>query len=109
MIVNGMPKGTLKAFQRYNLTIFVGGHLAPSALLAMGYALPYPTGLYAVILGALLALLGGWLMKYVLITKAAFNQGFQLPHEPVRGSGKPGPSAKPGWTAPSSATTGRTS
>jgi phenylacetyl-CoA:acceptor oxidoreductase subunit 2 len=104
MIMNGMPKGALKAFRTYNPVIFLGGNLAPTALLGLGYVLPYPAGLYVVILGAVLALLGGWLMKYVLITKAAFNQGFQLPHVPVRGQGKPGPSVKPGWTVP-----GRTS
>ena len=31
----------------------------------------------------------GWWLKYVLVTRAAFNQGFALPHLPVRGA-RPG-------------------
>ena len=103
LIVKGMPVGTLQAFKKYDPLIFFGGHLIPIALFGSGLALTYPASRYAMILGALLAMLVGWLMKYVLITKAAFNQGFQLPKEPVRGKGKPGPSAKPGWTLPENA------
>jgi len=44
-----------------------------------------------------LALAGGWHLKFVLVARAGFNQGFALPRPPVRGSGAPGPSAKPGW------------
>jgi len=47
--------------------------------------------------GGALALAGGWHLKFVLVTRAGFNQGFALPRPPVRGSGAPGPSAKPGW------------
>jgi len=56
--------------------------------------------------GALFALAGvavfcsGWAVKYILITRAAYNQGFALPHTPIRGSGVPGPAVKPGWTLP---------
>jgi phenylacetyl-CoA:acceptor oxidoreductase subunit 2 len=44
-----------------------------------------------------LAVAGGWHLKFVLVARAAFNQGFALPRAPVRGSGTPGPAAKPGW------------
>jgi phenylacetyl-CoA:acceptor oxidoreductase subunit 2 len=44
-----------------------------------------------------LAAAGGWHLKFVLVARAGFNQGFALPRMPVRGSGAPGPSAKPGW------------
>ena len=42
----------------------------------------------------------GWAIKFILITRAAYNQGFALPHTPIRGSGVPGPAVKPGWTLP---------
>jgi phenylacetyl-CoA:acceptor oxidoreductase subunit 2 len=60
--------------------------LAPDAVAA-------PLGAVA---GAI-ALAAGWHLKLVLVARAGFNQGFALPHLPVRGSGTPGPSAKPGW------------
>jgi phenylacetyl-CoA:acceptor oxidoreductase subunit 2 len=44
-----------------------------------------------------LAAAGGWHLKFVLVVRAGFNQGFALPRMPVRGRGAPGPSAKPGW------------
>jgi phenylacetyl-CoA:acceptor oxidoreductase subunit 2 len=33
----------------------------------------------------LLAVAGGAWFKFTLVTRAAFNQGFSLPHLPVRG------------------------
>jgi phenylacetyl-CoA:acceptor oxidoreductase 26-kDa subunit len=38
-----------------------------------------------------------WMLKFILITRAAYNQGFALAHTPVRGSGFPGGVVKPGW------------
>jgi phenylacetyl-CoA:acceptor oxidoreductase 26-kDa subunit len=39
----------------------------------------------AAMLAAIAAILTGWRLKYVLVTRAALNQGFALPHLPVRG------------------------
>lgn len=47
--------------------------------------------------GGLVGAAAGWYFKFVLIMRAAYNQGFALPRMPVRGSGEPGPAAKPGW------------
>jgi len=38
--------------------------------------------------------------KFLLITRAGYNQGFALPHTPVRGTGRAGPAVRPGWTLP---------
>jgi hypothetical protein len=43
------------------------------------------------------ALAGGWLCKFVLVTRAGFTQAFALPNFPVRGAGVGGPGARPGW------------
>ena len=37
-------------------------------------------------LGGLVALAAGWWLKFALVTRASFNQGFSLPQLPVRGS-----------------------
>lgn len=40
----------------------------------------------AAVLAAIAAILTGWRLKYVLVTRAALNQGFALPQLPVRGT-----------------------
>ena len=40
----------------------------------------------AAMLAAIAAILTGWRLKYVLVTRAALNQGFALPQLPVRGA-----------------------
>jgi len=37
-------------------------------------------------LSGLAALAAGWWLKFALVTRASFNQGFSLPHLPVRGT-----------------------
>jgi phenylacetyl-CoA:acceptor oxidoreductase 26-kDa subunit len=57
------------------------GTLAPLALIVGGVFLPQ-----AAIFAAIAAILTGWRLKYVIVTRAAFNQGFALPQLPVRGT-----------------------
>jgi phenylacetyl-CoA:acceptor oxidoreductase subunit 2 len=70
---------------------FNGGTLGALALLFVAGASPLPPswvdGLQ--LAAALLALAGGALFKWQLITRAAFNQGFALPRLPVRGVRRP--------------------
>ena len=42
--------------------------------------------LFAPPLAGIAALAAGWWLKFALITRASFNQGFALPHLPVRGT-----------------------
>ncbi len=71
----------------------------PLVLVAVGLVLPAAdAALFA--LAGLSVFVTGWAIKFILITRAAFNQGFALPHTPIRGSGLPGPAVKPGWTLP---------
>lgn len=55
------------------------------ALLPAGAAAPLATALLAAAAG-LIAFAGGQWFKLTLITRAAFNQGFTIPHRPVRGT-----------------------
>jgi phenylacetyl-CoA:acceptor oxidoreductase 26-kDa subunit len=48
------------------------------AALALVFVLPPLAGLAA--------LAAGWWLKFALVTRASFNQGFSLPHLPVRGT-----------------------
>jgi len=57
------------------------GTIVPLALVLGGLFLPQ-----AAILAAIAAILTGWWFKFVLVTRAALNQGFALPQLPVRGT-----------------------
>lgn len=57
------------------------GTVVPLALVLGAYFLPQ-----AAALAGIAALATGWWLKYVLVTRAAFNQGFALPQLPVRGT-----------------------
>ncbi len=66
---------------------FNGGSLLPLAMLLVVLAtpLPPPVALLLQVLAGALAVAGGALFKFMLVTRAGFNQGFALPHLPVRG------------------------
>jgi phenylacetyl-CoA:acceptor oxidoreductase subunit 2 len=59
------------------------------ALVAAGAAAALPAGSVAAAalqaIAGLLAVAGGAWFKFTLVTRAAFTQGFALPHLPVRG------------------------
>jgi phenylacetyl-CoA:acceptor oxidoreductase subunit 2 len=74
---------TLKALDIAALALIVASALAPSV--------------GAVAVAGLLAVLAGWALKYTIVVRAAFNQGFALLRLPDRGSGATGPAVKPGW------------
>lgn len=63
------------------------GSLLPLALVVVVLAAPLPPLLAAALqmLAGGLALAGGVLFKFLLVTRAGFNQGFALRHLPVRG------------------------
>jgi phenylacetyl-CoA:acceptor oxidoreductase subunit 2 len=78
---------------------FVLGLAAPSVLIAVGFvAAAGQTPLF--LLAGVGIFAAGAALKFVLVTRAAYNQGFALVHAPVRGSGSAGPSVKPGWSKP---------
>ena len=92
----GAPAKALDVLNSAAGPINLAGHLAPVILIVLGLFVG-PLGPWLVVIGALLAVLGGWWMKFVVIARAAYNQGFALPLTPVRGTGKPGTGDKPGW------------
>ncbi|MBF0267032.1 MAG: dimethyl sulfoxide reductase anchor subunit [Alphaproteobacteria bacterium] len=91
---DGAPAGTIKAFAVSRKLFLIAGHMLP--LLLIGAAEFSESPLLAMG-GGLLVVASGWWMKLILITKAAYNQGFAVPRVPVRGQGKPGAPVKPGW------------
>ncbi|MCK0505429.1 DmsC/YnfH family molybdoenzyme membrane anchor subunit [Aromatoleum anaerobium] len=93
---DGAPEGSLRALAAVDGQFLKFGNLLPAALLLVA-ALGAPLAGLALIPAGLIAVGGGWLIKYTLVRRAAFTQGFALAHLPVRGRGPAGAAVKPGW------------
>ena len=93
---DGAPDGTLRALKAIQGGVMMLGTLAPIVLLAIAVVVGPAAGI-ALSLAGLLAVGAGWLLKFTLVRRAAFTQGFALKHLPVRGRGAAGAAVKPGW------------
>jgi phenylacetyl-CoA:acceptor oxidoreductase subunit 2 len=98
LTAEGAPAKTLSAYRLLRPWMFVLGLALPMILTIVGFASPTLGGTMFV-LGGLSIAAAGMLLKLIIVTVAAFNQGFAIAHTPVRGSGRAGGAAKPGWSA----------
>jgi len=90
------PLEALAALKRAEPVAGLLGTAVPlAAALAAAVASPYFLPL--AMAGGLAAAFAGWYLKWIIVTRAAYNQGFALVHTPARGGGRPGPGTKPGW------------
>ena len=83
--VKSAARPALAALDRAGKILIQFGTIAPLALLLLGL-LATDVARVAVLVAGVAALATGWQFKFVLITRAAYNQGFALPHLPVRGT-----------------------
>jgi Fe-S-cluster-containing dehydrogenase component/DMSO reductase anchor subunit len=97
--IESAPTRSLEILGNCHFWFLAFGSVLPLALLVLGLLF---SGAAAVLfaLAGLLVFATGWLLKFIIITRAGYNQGFALNHTPVRGSGLAGPAVKPGWTLP---------
>jgi phenylacetyl-CoA:acceptor oxidoreductase subunit 2 len=95
----GAPTRTLEIFTACRGWFFAAGLVLPVTLVAVGLVVTVANAVLFALAG-FSVFVTGWAIKFILITRAAYNQGFALPHTPIRGSGVPGPAVKPGWTSP---------
>jgi phenylacetyl-CoA:acceptor oxidoreductase subunit 2 len=65
-------------------------------LVVMAVLMPEALAYFAGLAG-LAAMLAGWHIKFTIVTRAAYNQGYAIVHAPERGAGGGGPGTKPGW------------
>ena len=96
LVIEGAPRRALMVLEAYRPWLSFGGLVLPLALIVAGLALSPAKPLYA--LAGLAVMATGAALKFVLVTRASYNQGFALVHTPVRGSGPAGPAVKPGWS-----------
>lgn len=83
-VAKSTVRAALAALDRAGKILIQFGTIAPLALLLLGL-FAADVARIALLLAGIGALATGWLFKFVLITRAAYNQGFALPHLPVRG------------------------
>jgi phenylacetyl-CoA:acceptor oxidoreductase subunit 2 len=84
-VAKSVTRPALAALDRAGKIMIQFGTIAPLALLLLGL-FAADAARIALPLAGVCALATGWQFKYVLITRAAYNQGFALPHLPVRGT-----------------------
>jgi Fe-S-cluster-containing dehydrogenase component/DMSO reductase anchor subunit len=101
LTLEGAPTKALLVLDGYRPWLLIGGLVAPAAGIIAGLLVAGLTAPMFVFAG-LAAAAAGLGFKLLLITRAGYNQGFALPHTPVRGTGHAGPPVKPGWTLPTS-------
>jgi len=74
-----------KALDRAGRVLLVAGTLVPLALLLLGVGAGVAPAALAALAG-LLAVVAGAYLKFTLITRAGYNQGFAIKEVPVRGA-----------------------
>ncbi len=100
LALSGAPERALEALARFAPGWLWAGHGLPLGLLALALLLPAAAAPVVLALAGIVAAVAGGAFKLVLVTRAAFNQGFALARMPRRGAGRAGPGLKPGWCPP---------
>ncbi|MBI5921055.1 MAG: dimethyl sulfoxide reductase anchor subunit [Betaproteobacteria bacterium] len=93
----GAPKQALQVLRSFGGRFELLAQTMPEMMLVAVIFL-FNDMTWLVPLAGLLAAAGGWGLKFTIVARAAFNQGFALPVLPVRGQGTAIPGVKPGWT-----------
>ena len=95
--IEGTPTRALAMLDAFRHWFFICGLVVPLALILGGLMLAGATP-YLFAFAGLCAFASGAALKFILVARAGYNQGFALKHTPVRGSGIAGPAVKPGWS-----------
>ena len=97
-LVRRAPKATIDILRRMEGGFVLGGNILPVLLILAAVLLP-DVARALVFLAGIVALLSGWFLKFVLVTRAAYTQGYALPKLPARGELPQSASegARPGW------------
>jgi len=95
----GAPARSMSVLERFEPWFLILGLALPAALIILGSIVPH--AMIFACAGVCIAATGAAL-KFILVTRAGYNQGFALAHIPARGSNSPDVlygGIKPGWLA----------
>ncbi len=96
-LAGNAPDRSIAVLGQYSTAFTVIGTILPFVLVIGGLMLPEISHILYPLAG-LGALLSGWLLKYVMINRAAYTQGYAIEHSPERSAGSGGGAgAAPGW------------
>lgn len=94
----GAPRAAIAALDATQRSFVIAGHLLAWLLLATWLLAPEAARAPVLLIACLAALLAGWYLKFVLVTRAGYDQGFALQRMPARTPHlSPAGSVKPGW------------
>ncbi len=93
----GAPRRSLDVLLGARAWMIILGLALPGVCIVAGFV-PGLAATPAFALGGLCAFAAGWLLKFTLVTRAAYNQGFALDHVPARGSVAVARAVQPGWS-----------
>ncbi|MGE5506542.1 MAG: phenylacetyl CoA [Actinomycetota bacterium] len=96
MSTGAAPAEAAQVLVAFSMPFQLAGGIIPVGLVLLAGLMPDLAAPAAAAAG-LAAAASGWWLKATIVTKAAFNQGYAIPHAPTRGAGRPGPGAAPGW------------
>jgi phenylacetyl-CoA:acceptor oxidoreductase subunit 2 len=99
LTIEGAPTRALDVLDTFGIWFLIFGLAVPVALIALGFVASNAASILFALSGLCICAAGGAL-KFVLVTRAGWNQGFALTHTPLRGSGTAGLAVKPGWSLP---------
>lgn len=91
------PKATAEVLAALDAPFLGAGHVVPMVFIAIALIAPSVSAPFAS-LGAILALAAGCYLKFTIITRASYTQGFAIAHSPARTHGYSRAGAKPGWS-----------
>jgi phenylacetyl-CoA:acceptor oxidoreductase subunit 2 len=85
-----IAEGARVALDHAGIVLLVPGTVLPLCMIAVMASMTLTVGMLSALCVAtgLTALLAGSWLKFVIVTRAGFNQGFALPHLPVRGTAR---------------------
>jgi Fe-S-cluster-containing dehydrogenase component/DMSO reductase anchor subunit len=95
----GAPIRTFEALDAYRPWFLAIGLVLPAVAVVIGLVFTIIAPLMFAF-GGLCAFAAGWAWKFIVVTRAGFNQGFAINRMPVRGAGIAGAMVKPGWVLP---------
>lgn len=91
------PAKANAVLKRAHMPLTLIGAILPFALVIVGLLMPDIYHLLYPVAG-ISAMVAGWMMKFIIVTRAAYNQGYALAHTPERAAGSGGgDGAQPGW------------